>query len=86
MPYIEQEKRTKINTPQPSSMSKSGDLCYALYKTCLSYLPKEPAFTVYCDILGALEACKQEVYRRYIAPYESEALARNGDVEPTLWD
>ncbi len=30
--------------------------------------------------LGALEAAKQEVYRREVAPYEDRAAARNGDI------
>lgn len=33
------------------------------------------------DIIGALETCKQEFYRREAAPYEDAKLAENGDVD-----
>ena len=38
------------------------------------------SFQKISDILGALETCKQEFYRREAAPYEDEKLAVNGDV------
>ena len=32
------------------------------------------------DILGALECCKLELYRRFAAPYEDTKVISNGDV------
>lgn len=34
----------------------------------------------YNAIIGALECCKQELYRRHIGPYEDKAIERNGAV------
>ena len=31
-------------------------------------------------LIGMLECCKMELYRRKIAPYEDEKIASNGDV------
>lgn len=32
------------------------------------------------EMVGALECCKLELYRRLVGPYEGEAKKRNGDV------
>jgi len=32
------------------------------------------------ELIGALEACKLELYRRLAAPYENNAIKRNGDI------
>jgi len=32
------------------------------------------------DIVGALECCKLELYRRIVAPYEDQKIKENGDV------
>ena len=34
----------------------------------------------YNAIIGALECCKLELYRRMVGPYEDKAIERNGDV------
>lgn len=34
----------------------------------------------YNDVIGALEACKLELYRRLVAPYEDKKIMENGDV------
>jgi len=34
----------------------------------------------YNAIIGALECCKLELYRRMVGPYEDRAIERNGDV------
>ena len=31
-------------------------------------------------IVGSLECCKLEVYRRLASPYEDEKITKNGDV------
>ena len=38
-------------------------------------------YTDYNEIVGMLECCKLEFYRRKIADYEDDACYRNGDVE-----
>jgi len=32
------------------------------------------------DVIGTLEAAKLEVYRRLVAPYEDDAIRKNGDL------
>lgn len=34
------------------------------------------------SIIGMLECCKQEFYRRATAPYEDKCIEKNGDVFP----
>ena len=40
----------------------------------------EKSYGRFNAILGALECCKQEVYRRMISPYEDQKIEENGDV------
>jgi hypothetical protein len=35
---------------------------------------------MYNDVIGALECCKLELYRRMVAPYENTKIKENGDV------
>jgi len=37
-------------------------------------------YQTFNDIIGALEGCKQEFYRRMVAPYEEQKIQANGDV------
>ena len=32
------------------------------------------------SVVGSLECCKMELYRRVAAPYEDEKISQNGDV------
>jgi len=59
-----------------------GDLNYMLTKVCHSYLNKQldKNYQAYNDIIGALECCKLEMYRRSIVPYEDNKIKENGDV------
>lgn len=76
MPYIEKDKRADA---RPHS-NDVGHLTYVFYKTALDALPTEPRFQDMHAVLGAMEAAKHEFYRRIMAPYEDEAIVRNGDV------
>src|SRR5579872_722338 len=42
----------------------------------------DPSYAEYNAIIGALECCKLEVYRRAVAAYEDEKIKENGDVYP----
>jgi hypothetical protein len=80
MPYVTQEKRNSflegngvIETP--------GDLNFVITKVCLEYFDnKKQSYQTYNDIIGALECCKLEMYRRSVAPYEDVKISENGDV------
>jgi len=59
-----------------------GDLNYVLTSACKAYLEKQLYinYQAYNDVIGALECCKLEMYRRSIAPYEDIKIKENGDV------
>jgi hypothetical protein len=80
MPYIIRELR-EVLEKQGTCLENPGDLNYLLTKVCLRYLNyKGERYQVYNDIIGALECCKLEMYRRAIAPYEDVKIKENGDV------
>lgn len=79
MPYIHPDRRIKIT--EGAAPDTAGELNYKLYTTCLRYLKegdKEWCYQTFNDIIGALEGCKLELYRQYIAPYEEEKIVQNG--------
>ena len=63
-----------------------GDLNYLLTVTCNKYIAAKlhnntgSVYQVYNDVIGALEGCKLELYRRTVAPYEDIKIRQNGDV------
>lgn len=62
-------------------ISESGVLNYLI--TCLvkQYLKdNHEKYSTYNDIIGALENCKLELYRRMIASYEDQKINDNSDV------
>ena len=79
MPYIEQKRRDAIAAgSQPRS---SGELNYRFTQVAFDYLAElGTSYTKMNDIIGALEACKLEFYRRVVVPYEECKRATNGDV------
>jgi len=64
------------------NLAANGSLNYFLVKLMLARRKKEmESYTFYKCFLGELEMCKQEIYRRYVAPYEDKKIKENGDVE-----
>lgn len=58
-----------------------GELNYSFTQMCLAYLSRKgTSYQAYNDILGALEGCKLELYRRKISNYEDKKIEENGDV------
>ena len=78
MPYVTQEVRDKMDSG--GKLHDAGALNYQLTRTILEYLGSRPRYKDFNDVLGALEGCKLEVYRRACAPYEDEKAAQNGDL------
>lgn len=84
MPYIEKEKRERLDwiidnlAAELKAAGITGNLNYVLFKlaTVLCY-----NYATYSAFIADLECNKLEVYRRLTAPYEDEAIERNGDVE-----
>ena len=76
MPYIKAEDRS-FAKKYPET---AGELNYALTCVVLGYLGDNPNYQRFNDVLGALEGCKFELYRRRIAGYEDKKILENGDV------
>ena len=76
MPYILKKARSRAwalpCTP--------GELNYSLTATVQKFLGDNPTYDKYNSAIGALEACKLEMYRRAVAPYEDKKMKENGDV------
>ncbi len=80
MPYIKQAIRDGLNSGLLSPETV-GELNYALTQVVLKYLNTHgECYKTYNDILGAIEGCKLELYRRKIAPYEDLKIKENSDV------
>lgn len=79
MPYIQQRQKTELKDGREPSTS--GELNYTLTLVIKKYMDtKGLSYTTINDILGALEGCKLEFYRRIAKPYEDNKLSLNGDV------
>ena len=82
-PYIPQDRREEIDggsTPQ-----NAGELNYKITATILKYLyeincASPNTYGDYNEVLGVLEACKFELYRKRIASYQDMKCAENGGV------
>ncbi len=89
MPYIVEEKRTFLNPAikcladairaLDDDANFAGNLNYIISKLLVSLYPA-PNYQRFNDIVGALECCKLELYRKRIAPYEDVKERENGPV------
>jgi hypothetical protein len=89
MPYIPQARRERIregqkhdqHDPRDACPQSAGELNYLFFAAALHYLETHgTSYLTLNDIVGAYELSKQEFIRRVVAPYEDEAINRNGDV------
>lgn len=83
MPYIKQDNRASLDAianlvNDMSSTVSVGDLNYLITKILLSMDPK--SYSDYNALIGVLECCKLEFYRRACAEYEDKKIVENGDV------
>lgn len=80
MPYITEAQRDRI-LANPGDSQNPGELNYELTLICQAYLfNTKHSYQNYNDVIGALEACKLEFYRRLVSPYEDKKITENGDV------
>ena len=92
MPYIKLEDRFKydkileelkeilLNLP-PEKLA--GELNYLM--TSIAHIATvgdstKTNYRRFNEVMGVLESCKQELYRRQIIPYEDKKILENGDV------
>lgn len=87
VPYIKQEDRHRLHTNYSTSWTgpvrarNAGELNYVFTYICTDYVDHVgKSYQTYNDVIGALEACKLELYRRVVALYEDEKCKLNGDV------
>lgn len=92
MPYIKYEDKEKFFLPDQSRMIETGEvfyddiknpgeLNYILTVICKKYFENNGGrYQQINDIIGALEGCKLEFYRRLAGPYEDTKIKENGDV------
>jgi len=82
MPYIDETERAKYDKHIRAIADQrptSGELNYVLSK--LLSLLHPSCYSEINDMVGVLECCKLEFYRRVAAPYEDLAKKRNGDIQ-----
>ncbi len=92
MPYIVNEDREKLEnglTVLLDGMTKlkddekltAGTLNYLFTRLALDYIELKGLRYQNCnDIMGALDGCSKELYRRIFGPYEDKAIEKNGDL------
>lgn len=82
MPYIKQAARDWIDLQIPPGLSFDGpgELNYAFTGILKEYLGLDPHYAKFNEVIGVLECCKLEIYRRMVAPYEDLKIQENGDV------
>ncbi len=90
MPYITQERREEYFVSLDLVLARflecderdmPGELNYIISFLAWHFINVAgEKYRHYNAIIGALECCKQELYRRHVGPYEDAALERNGDV------
>lgn len=81
MPYINSLRREQLDTHGTiCEDDAAGVLNYMLTRTIQTYLQRHKGYQGINDIIGALEACKLEFYRRVVVPYEDKKIQENGDV------
>lgn len=78
MPYIKDSRRHAIDYDVLPDVA--GELNYKLTQLMKSYFACHNNYQGINDIIGALEACKLEFYRRVVVPYEDKKIQENGDV------
>ncbi len=88
MPYIKQADRERydgiigdliIRLQGVPWGIRAGLLNYAITRLLVGTFPV-PNYATHNAIIGVLECCKQEWYRRKVAPYEDQKIKENGDV------
>lgn len=85
MPYIKKTDRIKFNDPANEIAYQAecaGDLNYAITVILHLYLKRKGVkYANINELIGMMECCKMELYRKVGGPYEDLKITQNGDVE-----
>lgn len=91
MPYIPADRRDEIeveliNEGCSWKPQNAGDLNW-LITTFIDNMLSEKGirYAHVNEMIGALECCKLELYRRIAAPYEDQVMDKNGDAYSTYY-
>ena len=84
MPYIKDKDRVKFQGPaiEIANLAEcAGDLNYAITIIMHSYLKKKSLnYANLNELIGMMECCKLELYRKVASPYEDIKATENGDI------
>lgn len=84
MPYILPEKRKPIDDAliwvEPH-LKCAGDFNYAITRLVHLYLKQKVSYARINEMVGMLDCCKMELYRKVAGPYEDEKIEQNGDMD-----
>lgn len=81
MPYIKGMDRVKLNNVLMELcplVTDVGELNYCITKLLLGTHTR--SYQDYNELIGVLECCKLEFYRRAVSKYEDTKIEQNGDV------
>lgn len=91
MPYIKKDERWKYdhaieelseNLEKLDENEVPGALNYIIFSLIKKYIQKKgKKYFRFNYLIGAIECCKKEIYRRLIGPYEDNAIKKNGDID-----
>jgi hypothetical protein len=87
MPYIEEDRRTKLDGSVSELISSlrelgwnEGDLNYAISRLVGAAFEDEMRYHTAARVTGVLSNVATEFERRLVGPYEETAIEKNGDV------
>lgn len=86
MPYITQDARKKFTQYNLEHIGleceSEGELNYVLTKICIGFLAKKSVikYSFLNAIIGVLECCKLEFYRKIVSNYEQVKEKENGEI------
>ena len=81
MPYIIQEQREELDQWLDQIFLfdlPPGELNYVITRLLLDTKPQ--SYRDYNALIGVLECCKLELYRKAVAKYEDQKCVENGEV------
>ncbi len=81
MPYIKPERRQALREYDYSPLPQTaGELNYCFARLIDRVLNNNPSYEDLNTVIGVLECCKEEVYRRVGSVMEDRKIGENGDV------
>jgi hypothetical protein len=79
VPYILEKRRLELMGDN-AKLETPGELNYLVTVLINAYKEEKGlSYQTINDVVGALESCKLEFYRRVAVPYEEQKIKLNGD-------